>query len=416
MLVRFSFGVAMALVSATCASGQATGTTPAPADKPREANWRPADSGGNAGSAAPALPKPAADAGEDAARVANAPRRPVTKVTTGTDSLPNGYGQVWREYDISPYTLRVTSTKRPEQAIVDWILRDTGYEAWHGEPLGILSATAKTLRVYHTPEMQTIVADVVDRFVQSEAETHTFSLHVVTVDNPSWRATAQPLLRPIPVQTPGIGAWVIEKEDRAMLVSELQRRTDYREHSSPHLMVNNGQSAVVSAMQGRDYIRDVALTPTVWPGFKAQVGRVDEGFALDFSPLLSADRQAIDATIKCNIDQVEKMVPVSLNVPVMANSRQLARIEVPQITQFRFHERFRWPIDKVLLVSMGMVALPMPVDAKPKELVLGIPMPGPKTAPRADLLVFVEATSVVQQATRTAGQPDTDAKRYRGRY
>ena len=37
--------------------------------------------------------------------------------------------KVWREYDITPYTLRVTSTNRPEQAIIDWILRETGYEA-----------------------------------------------------------------------------------------------------------------------------------------------------------------------------------------------------------------------------------------------------------------------------------------------
>ena len=100
-------------------------------------------------------------------------------------------GQVWREYDISPYTARVTTTKRPEQAIVDWILRETGYEVWHSEPLGILSATPRTLRVYHTPEMQALVADVVDRFVASEAENQTFSLRVMTLDSPNWRVRAQ---------------------------------------------------------------------------------------------------------------------------------------------------------------------------------------------------------------------------------
>ena len=58
------------------------------------------------------------------------------RVTKGPGTLPNDAGQEWREYDISPYTLRVTTTNRPEQAIVDWILRETGHEAWHGEPLG----------------------------------------------------------------------------------------------------------------------------------------------------------------------------------------------------------------------------------------------------------------------------------------
>src|SRR5689334_23066391 len=66
------------------------------------------------------------------------PRTPIAKVSSGAGTLPNDAGQVWREYDITPYTLRVTTTTRPEQAIVDWILRETGYEAWHSDPVGLL--------------------------------------------------------------------------------------------------------------------------------------------------------------------------------------------------------------------------------------------------------------------------------------
>ena len=111
---------------------------------------------------------------------AKSPTAPSHGSAAARARLPNQQGQVWREYDISPYTARVTTTKRPEQAIVDWILRETGYEVWHSEPLGILSATPRTLRVYHTPEMQALVAEVVDRFVASEAENQTFSLRVMT--------------------------------------------------------------------------------------------------------------------------------------------------------------------------------------------------------------------------------------------
>ena len=39
-------------------------------------------------------------------------------------------------------------------------MRETGTEIWFSEPLGILSASRTTLKVYHTPEMQQIVADV----------------------------------------------------------------------------------------------------------------------------------------------------------------------------------------------------------------------------------------------------------------
>ena len=69
------------------------------------------------------------------------------------------------------------------------------------------------------------------------------------------------MLRPVPVQTPGATAWLLQKEEAAVLLADLQRRIDYREHGSPHLLVNNGQSTVVSMMRPRTYVRDVILRP-----------------------------------------------------------------------------------------------------------------------------------------------------------
>ena len=344
----------------------------------------------------------------------------VARITAGNGTLPSDAGQVWREYDISPYTARITTTKRPEQAIIDWILRETGYEAWHTEPMGILSAGPRTLHVYHTPEMQKTVADVVDRFLSSEAAGYTFSLRVVTLDSPNWRTTAQRLLRSVPVQTPGINAWLLAKEDAAILLGEMHRRSDYREHSSPYLMVNNGQSTVVSTMRGRPYVRDIVLRPDTATGFDPLPGQIDEGLALDFSPLLSADRRMIDATIKCNVDQVEKMLPVMIDVPTQATPRQRTKIDVPQIIHYRFHERFRWPVDEVLLVRMGMVAMPIPVDGAP--MVPGVPLPIGNSPARADLLVFIECKGQSTVATAPDGSaqpartPQREAKNYRGRY
>jgi hypothetical protein len=334
---------------------------------------------------------------------------------SGGMGLPSEAGQVWREYDISAYTARVTSTKRPEQAIVDWILRETGYETWHSGPLSILSAGPRTLRVYHTPEMQKTVADIVERFVSSEAANYGFAMRLVTLDSPSWRNGAQRLLQPVPVQTPGINAWVLPKEDAAVLLGELRRRGDYREHSSPYLMVNNGQSTVVSSMRPRQYVRDAVAARQSSVGFEPLGGQVNEGFALDFSPLMSADRRMIDAAIRCDIDQVEKMIPIMVDVP-LATGRQRTKIEAPQITQYRFHERFRWPADKVLIVGMGMVALPLPIDGAP--LVPGVPLPIGNTAPRADLLVFIECKGQSTAAANPAqpGAMPREAKNYRGRY
>ena len=347
--------------------------------------------------------------------VSGGPPKPIAKVRTGTATLPSDDGQVWREYDISPYTLRVASTNRPEQAIVDWVLRETGYEVWHSEPLGLLSADSRTLKVYHTPQMQALVTEVVDRFVNTEAESHAFGLRVVTIDDPNWRAVAHRMMRPVPVQTQGVQAWLLEKENAALLLAELRKRTDFREHSSPHLLVNNGQSTVVSLRRPISYIRDVILRPGTWPGFETEAAQIDEGFSLELNPLLSLDGNSIDAILKCNIDQVERLQEVNLEVPTAVAPRQRTKIEVPQASHCRLHERFHWPVDQVLLVGLGVVATPVPTERNPNLLAMALAMP--QQAPRADLLVFIENKGKQSQATTaTARTGRVDAQSYRGRY
>ena len=347
---------------------------------------------------------------------ASVPRRPIAKVVEGPGTLPNTHGQIWREYDISPYTLRVTSTNRPEQSIVDWILRETGYEAWHGEPLGVLSATNRTLRVYHTPEMQAVVADIVDRFVTPDAESFGFEIRVVALDQPNWRTRAQSVLRPVSVHTPGVQAWLLRKEDSAMLLADLRRRSDFRELSRPQSTVNNGRSTGVLLTRGKPYTRDVILRSDVWPGYEPQPGQIDEGFLLEFTPLLSLDRRIVDATLKCDIDQVERLVPVMLDVPTAAAPRQRTQIDVPQIARSRFHERFRWPVDQVLLVNLGMVAMPIPQENT--TLISGLTLPTlNNSAPRADVLVFLDGRGDMTSVPRTnVRSSEREARNFHGRY
>jgi hypothetical protein len=68
-------------------------------------------------------------------------------------------------------------------------------------------------------------------------------------------------------------------------------------------------------------------------------------------------------------------------------NNQKAQIEVPQLTMVQLHERFRWPTDHVLLLSIGVVATPGPEKAGVADL-----LPLPKGAPRADALLLVEST------------------------
>jgi hypothetical protein len=313
------------------------------------------------------------------------------QVSKGSGTLPRDDGQVWREYDIRPYTLRTDSTARPEQMIVDWILRETGYEAWHSEPVGLLSASRDVLRVYHTPEMQAVVADIVDRFVNTQATAYAFTLRIATVRNPNWRAKALPMMTPIPVQTPGVQGWMLAKEDARLLVDELSRRTDYREYNSPQQLVGNGQSFVISTMQPRSYIKGAAVTQTAWPGYQPEMGTLEEGFSLEFSPLLSLDLASADAVVKVRLNQVEKMVPVKLDLPTTVAPNQRVEIDVPQLTMANLHERFHWPTNKVLLLSMGVVATPGPTKDNPITEAVTDAMPMFKSPPRADALLFVES-------------------------
>ncbi len=335
--------------------------------------------------------------------------RPASPADNAPADLPTDAGQFMRTYNIRPYTVRVTSTNHPEEAIRDWILRETGYEAWFSEPFGFMSANSHTLTVYHTPEMHKLVAEIVDRFVNTEAETNAFGLRVITVGHPNWRARAQPMLHAVPTQTQGIQAWLVHKEDAAVLLADLRKRMDFREHSSPHLLVNNGQSTTVSALRARTYVRDILKRPERWPAFEPEMSQFDEGFTLELNPLLSLDGRTVDAVIRCNIDQLERLVPVMLDVANPVNPRQRTKIEVPQITHCGLHEKFRWPTDQVLIVGLGVV--PTPVPGKATGLLEMIP--GLSSPPRADLLVFIESRGKVGTSPESGLK---ESKRYRNRY
>ncbi len=340
---------------------------------------------------------------------------PVTLVSKGAGVLPNDQGQIWREYDISPYTSRVTNTERPEQAIVDWILRETGTEVWFTEPLGILNASKSALRVYHTPEMQRLVLDVVDRFVSSQAEAQAITLRLVTVGSPSWRTTAMPLLQPIDVKAAGVEAWVLSKENAAILLAQLRQRTDFREQNSPSVPIHNGQSHTVTRTVPRTFVRSVRMRPDVWPGHELVSGQMQEGFTLQLSPLMSLDGNTIDAVIKCEVDQIEKLVPVNVDIPTVGGGAQRVQIQVPQVISWRLHERFRWPVNQVLMLGCGVVAAPTPERME----LMGVPLPTlPFTSGgRADALLLVESNGKASQTLLEAKQdfragPPTNNGRY----
>lgn len=306
---------------------------------------------------------------------------------TASDLQADG-GQVMQSYDISPFVEQAGPGS--QKLVVDWVLQETGYSAWHGTQLAAIAADEKSLRCFHVPSIQGRVAEVVARFTTDAASPHRFSVRVIGMAGPAWRGAAVPKLEPIPTATPGVQAWMLPREELAMLLARVGGRSDFRELPTGAVLAANGQPAVISGGRRRPYIQDVSIRPDVWPGWQAVQAEADEGLSLDVHPLLSKDGDSIEAVVRCRIDQIERMAPVVIGSPTPDRSR--VQIEVPQLSSIRVGERFRWPSTHALVVGLGIVPWPVPdpVAGQGPALFAG-------NAVRRDVVVIVEPRLAVRR-------------------
>ena len=326
-------------------------------------------------------------------------------------SLPRTAGQEHRVYDLRPYTGYLTKHDHPEQAVIDWVLRETGTDVWFTAPFGFLNADRDKLSIYHTPEMHQVVSGIVDRFVAGEKEPQVMNLKVMTVSNANWRSRAHTLMQHVTVDSPGVQAWLLSKENAALVMNILRQRSDARQVQDLDLTMFNGQTEKLASTRGRNYVCNVRAAASSWPPYEPETSEVQEGYKLSISPLLSTDSRSIDCVIKAEIDQVDKLNHVDLELPLPNNQTYKARIDVPQVVSWRLHERFRWPSDMVLLLSCGVVA--SPERTKSVIPLLNMDSLTGSTSGRADALMFVEfrgrasenLTSVPLAPASATGQP-----------
>ena len=291
--------------------------------------------------------------------------------------LPADDGQIWKTYDISPYVEQAGAGS--QRHVVDWVLQETGSPQWHGETVASLSASASALRCFHTPEMQVRVEEIVERFVADAATPHRFSVRVLGVGSPAWRNDMRPMLRPIPAATPGVQAWILSREEAAVLVARLRSRGDCEELPTGAVLAANGVPAVLTGGRKRAYVQDISVAG---PGWQPVAGSCDEGMAIDVQPLMARDDTAVEAVIRCRIDQIERMAQVGMTPPA-ADGRRVP-IEVPQMSAVRIGERFRWPANSTLVIGLGLVPWPVPGQNKAGS-------PGLfSDAKRTDVVVVVE--------------------------
>lgn len=314
----------------------------------------------------------------DEDRLVVADVRPTSWLPAG--DLPSDGGQVMQDYDISAFVEQAGVGS--QKLVVDWVLQDTGYTAWHGAVVASLSADDKRLRCFHVPEMHARVAEIVKRFCGDAQAPHRFGVRLLGLGSPSWRSGVGAALEPIPAATPGISVWITPREQAVAILANLRRRGDCRELPTGVVFAANGQPAVIAGGRKLSYVRDVAATPQTWPGWQTLQGACDEGIALDVHPLISADGNSIEAVVRCRIDQVEQLTPVVVGSPTADRSR--VQIEVPQFSSLRVGERFAWPVSHVLVIGLGLVPWPVPEGNGP----------GPKgfgsDPVRRDLVLFVE--------------------------
>ena len=277
----------------------------------------------------------------------------------GRMDLPAANGQQWIEYDIRPYTQNLKNVERPQQVIIDWIIRETGTDVWFNEPMGILNADRSTLRVYHNAEMQKKVAQVYEKFVNGLTEPQVYGLRLFTVGNPNWRTKSTGLMRSTAVQTPGAQAWLMPKENAAIFMAQLRTRTDVREIQAVDISMVNGQSQALEQLRSRNYLKEYKPnTTSAWPPYTPFSDEIQEGYKIQVSPLMGLDGRSIDLMLKCEIDQVERLNNVSIDLQIPMSQPQTVQIDVPQVVSWRLHERFQWPSDQILLLSCGVVAAP----------------------------------------------------------
>jgi hypothetical protein len=350
-----------------------------------------------------------------AAQAANRSSLNVPKAL-GRIDLPTSNGQQWVEYDIRPYTQNQKNVERPQQAIIDWVLRETGTDVWFNEPMGILHADRNTLRVYHNAAMQRTVGQIYERFVNGVTEPQVYGLRLITVGNPNWRNKATPLMRSAAAQTPGVQAWLMSKENKAIFTAQLRDRIDVRELQAVDIPLVNGQMQPLEQLRSRNFLREYKQNTTAaWPPYTPVTDEIKEGFKLQLSPLMSLDGRALDLMLKCDIDQVERLNSVTIDLPNAFGPSQSVQIDVPQVVSWRLHERFRWPSDQILLLSCGIVAAPAPqvnntlLGGSPPSL-FGLNKILPtQTGSRTDALLLIEhkgaaSTQLNQPANAPSGQ------------
>ncbi len=260
------------------------------------------------------------------------------KRTGGAPPLPTNAGQYWEQYDLKPYTKELTGVDRPHQAVIDWILRDTGTDVWFTEPFGFINADRDTLRVYHNEQMHKLVRQSYERFVNGTTVPQLYGMRF----DCGWQSQLAHARPHVAQERPSSIGW------RASVLGHQGKQCTAHGHvawsqrfqrvANVSVTTYNGQPQVLEQLRTRNLCASFKLC-RVGPALLADDWRNPRRLSLQISPLINLDK-TIDIVVKCHIDQVERLSNVTLDLPLPTGQTHSGQIQVPQMASWRLHERF----------------------------------------------------------------------------
>ncbi len=281
------------------------------------------------------------------------PSRHATELNSPIDGRSVAADSVWRDYSLAPYTMRLTSAEQPERAVVNWIMRETGQETWHGEDPAVLCASRGRLRVFHRPEVQDDVAEIVERFVRPVQFTVSVEVDVVATTDLDWRNGLSHLLKPVAMGDDGQHIWFIAREDASLVRERLRAQRNTTFLAERHVVAPNGAPTLVETNHPVNYISSLELASGPYIGYQPVVSRLHEGVRFAFTPLWTRDGGQVDLNLKLTTRGVRKLHHAQSVAP-LSTGNQTTTVQVPEVSTTLLERTVRWPVNQSMLISAGL--------------------------------------------------------------
>jgi hypothetical protein len=261
--------------------------------------------------------------------------------------------QVWRDYNLTPYTMRLTSAEQPERAVVNWIINETGQETWHGEDPAVLCASRGRLRVFHRPEVQDEVAEIVERFVRPVHSTVSVEVDVIGTTDLNWRNGLSHILKPVAIGDDGQRVWFIAREDASLVRERLRSNRNATFLAERQVVAPNGAPTLVETDRPVNYISSLELASGPYIGYQPVVSRLHEGVRFAFTPLWASNGAHLDISLKLTTRGVRKLHHAQSVAP-LSTGNQTTTVQVPEVSTTLLERTVRWPVDQSMLISAGI--------------------------------------------------------------